>query len=112
MIPFRRNHGPRRFLVFLLFAILAVLALSSLVMWLWNAILPSLLGISVIKYWQAVGLLILCRILFGNIGPGPGYRRPSFGRSPYWREKWATMSEEERTRFREEWKKRCVKRPN
>jgi hypothetical protein len=38
-------------------------------MWLWNWLLPGLFGIAVIGYWQAFGLVILARILFGGILP-------------------------------------------
>ena len=35
---------------------------------LWNALLPSLFGWPVVTFWQALGLLVLTRILFGGIG--------------------------------------------
>ena len=40
------------------------------VMALWNWLLPTLFGIHVITFWQALGILILARILFGGFGPG------------------------------------------
>lgn len=108
MNRFRRSRGPRKWVLFLLFVIGAVLILGGLVMGLWNAVLPALLAVNTISYWQAVGLLVLCKILFG-FGPGAGYRRPPFGR-PYWQAKWTNMSDDEKARFREEWQKRCAKR--
>ena len=39
-------------------------------MWLWNAIMPDIFGLITITYWQAVGLLILFKILFGGFGSG------------------------------------------
>ncbi len=42
------------------------------VMWLWNALLPGLFGLKFITYWQAVGLIILSRLLFGSFGHGKG----------------------------------------
>ncbi|MHC4599994.1 MAG: hypothetical protein ACYS47_13410 [Planctomycetota bacterium] len=36
------------------------------VMWLWNWLMPSLFGVPEIGYWQAVGLFILCHLLFKN----------------------------------------------
>jgi hypothetical protein len=41
---------------------------SALVMLLWNALLPEIFGIKAIGYWQAAGVLILSRILFGGFG--------------------------------------------
>jgi len=50
---------------------------------------------------------------FYFFGFGRRYRdnRPNMFRSgPPWRQKWMNMSDEERTKFREEWKKRCQPR--
>ncbi len=101
----RRGRPP----VFLLFFLLMLLLLSGIVMLLWNAILPPLLHVGNISYGQSMGLLILCRILFGGFrfGSPPGR---SFGPSNHLREKWMNMSNEEKTQFRNEWQKRCGKR--
>jgi hypothetical protein len=88
--------------------IAAVLLLGIIVMWLWNFIFPSALHAERITYWQAVGLLVLCRILFFGFrrpyGTRPGMWR---GTGPHWRQKWMNMNDEERAKFVEEWKKRC-----
>jgi hypothetical protein len=56
-------------------AILGVLLFVAIggevVMLLWNWLVPAIFGWPQITFWQAVGLLALCRILFG----GHGYRR-------------------------------------
>lgn len=36
------------------------------VKWLWNNLMPGLFGLPVITYWQAVGLVVLSKILFGS----------------------------------------------
>lgn len=109
-MPFNR----KKIFFALPFIILPVILLAGLVvMFLWNAILPAAVHASSISYWQATGLLILCRILFGSFRGrpgmgGPGGRRPDmFRRGPEWREKWKNMSDEDRMRFREEWRRRC-----
>ena len=104
---YRRN--PKKFLLISLFIIAAALIMGAVVMLLWNAILPSLLNINSITYWQAVGLLVLCKILFSSFGPGRHSGGPPF-RKPYWKDKWSSMSDEEKARFQEEWKKRCEQR--
>lgn len=38
-----------------------------LVMLLWNAILVPLFGIGALKFWWAVGLMLLCNFLFGKV---------------------------------------------
>jgi hypothetical protein len=43
-----------------------VTAFTALVMVLWNAILPAVLHTSMITFWQAAGILLLSRILFGG----------------------------------------------
>ena len=48
---------------------------GEVVMRLWNWLLPPLFGWPVVTFWQALGLLALCRILFGGFGRhGGGYR--------------------------------------
>jgi hypothetical protein len=108
----QHNFRPR-FLLFPLFVAAAALLTGALVMFLWNAILPALLGVAFISYWQAVGLLVLCRILFGNFGRGTmggGWKnQEKMQGKAQWREKWRSMSDEERAKLREEWRKRCGK---
>jgi len=108
---YRRNRGPKRFFMIPLFIIAAVLVMGLIVMLLWNAILPPLLNIKDITYWQAVGLLVLCKILFGGFGPRRNSGGPPFRRM-HWRDKWSEMNEEERAKFKEEWKRRCEQRKN
>lgn len=46
---------------------LALLAgVGAVVMLLWNAIIPTVIGWGAVSYLQAVGLLVLCRLLFGS----------------------------------------------
>ncbi len=96
---------------FLPFALAALLIGGLAVMLLWNAILPEVTSVEVLSYWEAVGLLLLARILFGNWRSSyPGsYSNKQYTRHKAWREKWANMSEAERAQFREQWRKRCGK---
>ncbi|MFA5909359.1 MAG: hypothetical protein WC815_11315 [Vicinamibacterales bacterium] len=41
-------------------------------MWLWNWLVPGLFGLRQLGFWEALGLLALCRILFGGFGRGGG----------------------------------------
>lgn len=63
---------------------------------LWNALAPALFGWREIGFWQALGLLALCRILFGGFGGGC-YRSNSRRRMA---ERWEGMTPEEREKFR------------
>lgn len=72
---------------------------GELVMLLWNWLTPSLFGFSPITFWQALGILALCRILFGGFGLGGGGRRSHNKRRVV--ERWEQMTPEERERFRQ-----------
>lgn len=91
-----------------LFIIAAVLIFGGAVMLLWNAIIPGLIGWAPITYMKAIGLLVLCRILFGGFHGGRGHhwRRGMHG-GMMARKEWEGLTEEERARLKEEWKKRC-----
>ncbi len=100
-------------LLFVIFFIAAVLLFSAAVMGLWNAILPAVLGIKAITFAQALGILVLSRILFGGFGRKGGWQG---GGRHQWRgnmkEKWSKMTAEEREKFKAEWKNRCSGRWN
>jgi hypothetical protein len=49
------------------------LVLGLVIMWLWNWLMPGIFGLPAITYWQAVGIFILCHLLFKN-HPGHGHR--------------------------------------
>jgi hypothetical protein len=68
------------------------------VMLLWNWLAPALFGLRQVTFWQALGLLALCRILFGGFGLGGGSSHRSRRRM---RERWEQMTPEERERFRQ-----------
>ena len=78
---------------------------GELVMRLWNWLLPSLFGFRILTFWQAVGILALCRILFGGIS-GRGLHR-SHGRGRRMAERWERMTSEEREKFRQGMRGRC-----
>ena len=47
-------------------SVVVALIVALPVMWLWNAILPQLFEFSKITFWQAAGLVLLVRFLFGT----------------------------------------------
>jgi hypothetical protein len=89
----------RRGLIFI--APLAIVGFSlfivlggGVVMLLWNWLLPPLFGWREVTFWQALGLLALCRILFGGLGRHGGHRPGS---------RWTP---EEKERFRQRMRER------
>lgn len=87
----------RGLMMLVMVAVLSVV-LGFVVEYLWNWLMPGIFGLPAIGYWKAVGLLLLSKILFGGI-----HRHGGGGRR-HWKErmerKFATMSPEERERFR------------
>lgn len=98
----------------ILFALFAFL-LGWVVFLLWNWLVPALFGGPAITYWQAYGLLILSRLLFGSWHKGHHHQRGPGGwnyhKGGYWRKRWdrkmAGMNPEQREAFRQRMKERC-----
>ena len=111
-MPFNRKQFRGRFPFFLPLLLLRVLVSGALVYWLWNWLLPSLLGLHLITYWQAVAFWILCRLLFGSHTAWKSSHRPQerFWKGERGRGKWMQMTPEERDKFQQEWRNRCKKK--
>ncbi len=93
-----------RFVFFPLLAAAFLSIVGYVVMWLWNALLPEILGVNVITFWQAVGIFILSKILFGF---GRGGRMGQSWKRGRMAERVKEMTPEEREVFRakmERWK--------
>ncbi len=91
--------------IFIPLAVAAFLGgVSFVVMELWNNLLPAILHVGVITFWQAMGIFILCKILFGF---GKGHR----GGGPWWRgrmeERFKNMTPEQKEAFKQKWQERC-----
>jgi hypothetical protein len=98
-----RGRKIARALKFVAIAIVAFAVFGFVVTHLWNYLMPGLFGLRTITFWQAVGLMILGRMLFGGFRPGRG----GFGWRGEMMRRWEQMTPEERERFREGWRGRC-----
>jgi hypothetical protein len=100
-----RRYLPLKILVGTLLAVVVLVLCGLVVMSLWNWLVPDLFGGKSLGFAQAVGLLVLARILFGGIRGFGG------GRHHHWRrrlsERWEEMTPEERERFRSGMRGRC-----
>ena len=99
-----RMNRLARGLKFVAFAALGAAVFGYVVMRLWNWLTPGLFGWHTIGFWQALGILLLSKILFGGF-------RGRAARGMYWRrrmmERWEKMTPEEREKFREGMRGRC-----
>lgn len=87
----------------IILGIAALLALA--VLGLWNGVLTDVLDVKAITYWQALGILVLARILFG------GFPRRGGGFGPPWMRyrmmrQWQSMTPEQREQMRQEMRAR------
>ena len=93
-----KKRWVRRGLKFAAIGAVAVTVFGFIVMSLWNWLAPAVFGLRTITLWQALGILILSKILFGGFRGRPGRGGP-------WRrrmsERWQQMTPEEREKFRQ-----------
>src|SRR5262245_39446683 len=82
---------------------------------LWNWLAP-IFGLPLLGFWQALGLLALCRILFGGFGMHGGGQRVHRGRiadritdrmADRFAERLRNMTPEQRERFQQRVRERC-----
>ncbi|NDV47286.1 hypothetical protein D0T49_09540 [Paludibacter sp. 221] len=91
-----RNRSEKKALGLLIFLVVFA-GVAAIVMLLWNALIPAIIGWSAINYWQSAGLLVLCKLLIGGFGKmlplGGGYM---FARKS---KKWGHMNHEKMMHF-------------
>lgn len=96
----KRNWKRKKPLIFI-FILAGVALLIWVMMLLWNAILPEVIGVNEVTYWQAAGIFILSKILFGGFkGGGHKYKKQQY------KEKFMNLTDEQKETFKSEWKSR------
>jgi hypothetical protein len=102
------SHRKRRIVKLVAFVLPAFLVVFGGMIWavfrLWNWLMPSIFGLGVITYWQALGLMVLSWILFR------GFRGPRFSGGRWrrgMRERWEKMTPAEREEFVKGLRGRC-----
>jgi|HubBroStandDraft_1064217.scaffolds.fasta_scaffold2112602_1 hypothetical protein len=90
------RRGGRKLLLIIPLAILTAALFGFIVMSLWNVVVPAVFGGKIITFWQALGLLVLSRILVGGF-----FRRGGFGDRQRARKAiWERLTPEEREKLR------------
>jgi hypothetical protein len=108
-----RNGMRRKWIWIVPLGILALIGFAALggyvVMQLWNWLVPAVFGWHVITFWQALALLVLCRVLFGGRGMRGFSKRKGCGRGGMNRRfaQWEKLTPEERERLRQGMRGRC-----
>ncbi len=67
------KSGIKKVLMIIGFAILGaglIVLMGFVIMWLWNWLMPMIFNLPQLNYWQAVGVFILSKIIFGGFGGG------------------------------------------
>ncbi len=71
-----RNPKPVRIFVYAILGIIGVAAMGIVfgyaIQLLWNWLMPALFGLGEISYWQAIGIFVLARLIFGFGTGGSG----------------------------------------
>ncbi len=99
----------KKCLLWVPFGVAILAAVVFILMQLWNWLMPDIFGVTTINFWQAAGLMLMTKILFGIWGGGKKGRccknhRPDFMQD--------NMSEEDRNKFKRAFKSRfCQVKP-
>ena len=84
--------------------VLAFFLFGYVTMYLWNWLMPDLFNLKTIDFTQAIGLVILSKILLGGMHMrGSG----GWGQKRFWKAKWESMTTEDRDKFKTEFAVRC-----
>ncbi len=106
----KRSKSPAKmFFMFIILAPLFIALYALAVQYLWNWLLPDILGATEISFWQAMGLIALSKLLFG-FGGGMGRKKHKCHyKSHSWKSKmkakFDNMTEEEKAQCCEGWDK-------
>jgi hypothetical protein len=102
---FGRRKGPQ-VLKFIIMGALFITVVGFATMLLWNCLIPELFHGPVITFWQALGLMLLGKLLFGWHN-----HHDKFGRGREWKarlkDRMANMTPEEQEKMREHLRNRC-----
>ncbi len=99
----RQRFNERKVAGIIVMVIIGVLVFGSIVMLLWNALMPVIFHLPVISFEQALGLLVLAKIFFGGFRGGPRF----MNKRDNLRQAWQNMSPEQREKFKGNWERRC-----
>lgn len=81
-------------MVGVIFAVVFALAFAILVKFIWNSVMPQLFNFKTITFWQAFGIIILAKLLFGGFGSRSHDQWKKNGTSRNWHKPWHPTEDE------------------
>jgi hypothetical protein len=90
----------------LLFAVAFAIVFAFLVKLIWNSLMPTIFDLKEITFWQAFGIIILAKLLFGSFGSKHHDRWNNDGRytSPWRRRPAQPEDDRPPSRYHPDWK--------
>lgn len=67
---------------FVVLGVFLVFLFGYVVMLLWNWLMPEIFGLTEVTYWQALGILLLSKLIFGFGGGGQGGNKKGRDQKP------------------------------
>ena len=98
-----RHSKGKKILLMILIIPVVIVVFVTVVMYLWNWLIPELFNGPIITFWQAFGLILLSKILFGGFKGGGHHRSGHSKWGNGWKQKFKDMSPEERMAFKQKW---------
>lgn len=101
-----------KFVACVVIGVFAVFAIGYITMSLWNWLVPALFSGPLITFWQALGLLLLSKILFWGFGGGKRHQwqRKYGNHEQHWKaglyNKFSSMTPEEREQVKKKMKEK------
>jgi hypothetical protein len=92
----------KRIIFFPVLIVILVFAISNITMYLWNSILPGVTGVHTITFWQALGIIVLSKILFSGFHGRPNHRG-FYDRKKEIGEMWNQLTPEQKEKIRKNW---------
>ena len=105
----RHNNKAKGFLI-VIACVAIFFFVTAIVMWLWNCILPEIIGVKIINYWQAMGILVLSKILFGGFRGG-ARKKWMDCKEEHLNKKTENFSDDEKEQFKQKLKERFAHSP-
>ncbi len=88
--------GVKMFFMMVIF----IFVVGGIVMFLWNALMPTIFGLTTIGYLQAIGLLALAKIFFSGFGGGRGMHSGRHDWKNKMKHRWDCMSDEQKEKMK------------